>query len=234
MSQIQNYYFGVDFGINKEFINVQSNDMNYFDCQRKCWTDSEGFYKRNGYFNLRIGIISKNKLNFELGFSRLMLNRTAQHFPPDLITSGGSSLGYLGISPEIKWTLSVGKKYNLGQNVFYYPLGQIAYMLIKNNTDTIYNNVEIFRLYTYREFEQSLNQNHFFIGLKNKFEVQLSKRLKMNASLAYNQGLTKNYYIKQEIQLNQEPKTTFFGSKSSRLSHAFISIGLDYYLASKI
>lgn len=234
-SQIQKYYFGIEFGISKEFINVNSNDRNYFDCRRKCWSDSDEFFKRNGTTNLSFGIIFNENSNIELGITRMFLHRTAQYVATDLIGSSGSlsTSGYFGSRPQLKWNLSFGKQIYIGADIFYTPHIQLAYMYVKNETDTIYNYEENFELFKYNEFEKNLSMNQIFIGIKNKFETHISKNWKIHGSLCYNQGLASNYYIKQEIQLLKDPKTTFYGDKSSRLSHAFVSIGFDYIIHQK-
>jgi hypothetical protein len=235
-SQIQKYYFGLEFGISKEFINVNSNDRNYFDCRRKCWSDSDEFFKRNGTINLSFGIILNKNLNVELGVTRMFLHRTAQYSTIDLIGPSGSlsTSGYFSSRPQLKWNLSFGKQIYLGADIFYIPQIQLAYMYVKNETDTIYYYEENYELFKYNEYEKNLSTNQVFIGIKNKFETHISKNWKIHASLSYNQGLGSNYYIKQEIQLLKDPKTTFYGDKSSRLSHAFVSIGIDFIISKKV
>lgn len=234
-AQIQKYYFGLEFGITKEFINVNTNDRNYFDCKRKCWSDSDDFYKRNGTSTLSFGIIFKENLNIEFGITRMFLNRTAQYSTIDLIGPSGSisTSGYYGSRPQLKWNLNFGKQFYLGADIFYTPQIQLAYMYVKNEIDTIYNYEENYEIFKYSEFEKNLSTNQIFIGIKNKFETYITKNWKIHASLAYNQGLVSNYYIKQEIQLLQDPKTTYYGDKSSRLSHAFVSIGFDFIISKK-
>lgn len=227
--QINNYYIGVDIGLNLDVNQVVSNDNNYFSCWTNCWSEKDDFYQRNGIFSLSAGVELSNKMIYELMFTKQTLNFTSQYLLPVEITSdvvGGG--GYAASAPHFKWTAGTGRRIGLGKRFYYIPVLQASYMYVENDITSIFVIEETYQTYTYKESLRNLNENQFFIGIKNTLQWKASNRWSINLQFGYTQGLLKNYELKQEIQFESTPDDISKGHTISRLSHAFASLGTSY------
>lgn len=224
-SQIQSYFIGLDLGINKEFRNRTLNENNLFACRRTCWSREKDFLNRNGSFGINFGAELKSQIYFEMGISRLVLNRSAEYSLTNIIhlisnKSIAHGSGYYTSSSAIKWSFGIGKKISL-EGISIIPQFQLSYVYEENNTDSIYIFEEKEENFKYTEFEKNLAENHFFIGVKNKIEFAAIGNWRLHLTLGYNQGFSKSFEIKQQLTLIDPPYSKFEGHLNSRLSHAF-------------
>ncbi|MBK6363856.1 MAG: hypothetical protein IPL63_02975 [Saprospiraceae bacterium] len=233
-AQIDHYYFSVDFGLNREFNQVVSNDNDIFSCWTKCWSDKNGFFNRNGIYTFNLGLEASKKITLELSFSKQTRNFSSQYLlPRELVVNQTQGAGIIGSSPEYKWTFGAGWKKYLGKNFYYIPFVQAAYMFSKQETETPQLYTEKFESYTYNETQRYYKDNQFFIGIKNNFQWRPSNRWILNLNLGYFQGLSKFYELNQEIIFSSDPETINSGKKISRLSHGYVSLGFSYMFFQK-
>ena len=143
-AQIDHYYFSVDFGLNREFNQVVSNDNDIFSCWTKCWSDKNGFFNRNGIYTFNLGLEASKKITLELSFSKQTRNFSSQYLlPRELVVNQTQGAGIIGSSPEYKWTFGAGWKKYLGKNFYYIPFVQAAYMFSKQETAVSYTHLTL-------------------------------------------------------------------------------------------
>jgi hypothetical protein len=227
--QIDHYYFGIDFGLNREINQVVSNDNDYFSCYYRCWSDKDGFYLRNGSFSLSAGVEMKNKMVYEIMFSRQTENVSIQYLLPWYLVSDGSIGMAVNSSRTLfKWSAGVGRRISLGKQFYYIPFLQFSSVLPGYDTDIIVYSDRSNQSYVYNESLRYINENQIFLGFKNTLQWKPSSRWSINLQLGYAQGLSKIYEIHQEIQFLDDPENVSKGHTISRLSHIFASLGTSY------
>jgi hypothetical protein len=223
MSQIKDIYIGFENGIKKDFNSFETNENGYF---LKPQHDLIGrrFLLGDYYYSFNTGLTTKNKWNVEVGFFTHVTASYSIFYLPE-IDRGSSTKSS---SPFTKWTLGLGKQLYLGKRFYYIPAIQISYLY----TDFSLNEViggggANDLLYNYSYAETYFSNHHFFVGLKNSFQWQFNKYLKLNAGFAYNQGIQNSYQTSHQLQFTSDADKIYRGLSISKLSHSTLFLGVQ-------
>jgi len=214
-------YGGFDIGFKNDFTTFTRNDNNYLISPQKI---SYGFIGPEVYYSFLVGIIHKNKMNYEFSWATHdITNHVNAKADSRCLTSSYSS------SPFSKWTLSGGREMRINHHFYIVPFLQFAYIL------TDFEPGELNGIISSRgndhyliSSETELSRHHFFAGMRATFQWRFNKYLTVNLNYGYNQGLQRSSKSDSEMQLEWRPGETFYGQQVSRASHSTLSLSVYY------